>query len=145
MKGSLEGSVARPRTPISASRWSIAAAAAIPIICFAVYVAMTVVADTRTQLGQKYTAVADALLSAVDTRLESDLGTLQGLATSSFLQGGDLAAFHEQVRRFAAARGDWRAITLVDTGRGGGRYSTARSPMGENSVPCSKGSRFWRR
>ncbi len=94
--------------------WSIAAAAALPILCFAAYVTVTVVADTRSALEQSYRAMARVLLSAIDAELNAELRTLQGLATTPALQAGDWATFHDQARTFAAAHGDWPVVAVTD-------------------------------
>ncbi len=100
------------------SLWSVALAAALPMVLFALFVAGLVVSDTRTLIEQRYTAAARALLSAVDAELLAQIKTLQGLATSPALQAGDLAAFHEQARRFVAGHGDWFGLVLVDVRTG---------------------------
>ncbi|MEI6559754.1 MAG: ATP-binding protein [Rhodospirillaceae bacterium] len=87
--------------------------------------AATVIVDTRAQIERSYTAIARVLLSSVDAELQSELRTLQGLASSSTLLAGDFPVFHDEARRFAAAHGDWLAITLSDIEGHGQLLNTA--------------------
>ena len=92
------------------------------------------IADTRSQLERGYSAIARTLISSVDAQLQSDLKTLQGLATSPSLQPGDLAAFHDQAKRFVEAHGDWAALAVVDIAGREQILNTAASLSGDGAV-----------
>ncbi|MDP2607003.1 MAG: hypothetical protein Q8S00_31085 [Deltaproteobacteria bacterium] len=60
---------------------------------------------------------ADALSLAVDREISAAMRVLEGLATSKYLDTGDLRQFHEQATRVLKAHGGWEPLVLTDVSR----------------------------
>lgn len=83
----------------------------------------------RTQLEKDTIQTARALAQAVDNRVLQLEALAQGLATSRFLQAGDLAQFHMQARRALEQTKFPGSVVLTD--RSGQQFVNTARPFGQ--------------
>jgi PAS domain S-box-containing protein len=108
---------AKPKTMVVKLRWLVFAmvsVALIPLAVVAILAISTAHRDQRADLDRALLEQARALGVAVDRQVETAIAALQGLATSSDLETGDLARFREQALRAKEARKDWLTVALID-------------------------------
>ncbi|HET7339887.1 MAG TPA: ATP-binding protein [Methylomirabilota bacterium] len=87
----------------------------VPIVGFAIYLTVELGRAQQQAVERGLDDTVSALVTAVDRELVSSITTLRALATSRFLDGGDLAGFHEQARRVLASQADtgWTSVRLA--------------------------------
>lgn len=85
----------------------------LPSIAMATFFIMHSYQRERTEVQASTLATARALIQAVDRELIGVQSALQGLATSPFLQSGNLAGFHAQALTFLATTG-FNNVSLSD-------------------------------
>jgi signal transduction histidine kinase len=90
---------------------SIATAA--PVMVLAVVVAWVVVKQERDTIRDAAGDRVVAVMSAIDAELRGSITTLRALAASSYLETGDLHAFHAEGRRILSSHPDWLSFTLA--------------------------------
>ena len=90
-------------------------ATAVPLLLFAVMVVLLYAAGQRENIKRGAMATASALAIALDRELSGTIGALEVLATSQYLDVGELRGFFEQARRALEAQRDrWVTIVLAD-------------------------------
>lgn len=90
-------------------------ATAVPLLLFAVMVVLLYAAGQRENIKRGVMATASALAIALNRELSGTIGALEVLATSQYLDAGELRGFFEQARRALEAQGDrWLTIVLAD-------------------------------
>ncbi len=95
--------------------------------------------DKKVLLEQQMLETARALSLAFDIQFEGVKGVLKALATSSYLEEGDMARFHAQARQLAAQQGADVTIILADAS-GQQIVNTARDygqPLPKRGTPES--------
>ncbi|HXH81739.1 MAG TPA: ATP-binding protein [Candidatus Tectomicrobia bacterium] len=85
----------------------------LPMVVFAAVAAWLFVQNERETFERGARDRMLAILTAVDTELQSSINTLDALATSRHLDTDDLRAFHVDARRVLESHPDWITINLA--------------------------------
>jgi signal transduction histidine kinase/ActR/RegA family two-component response regulator len=107
----------------------LAAAGIVPLAATAGLALLALAQERRAQTERAGLEVTRALATAVDAELGRSIAVLQGIAVSPALDTGDLARYHQSMRRILETRPDWVTITLADPS--GRQLLNARRPYGE--------------
>jgi PAS domain S-box-containing protein len=86
----------------------------VPILTFSGVTAVLFARHHRQSIEQGLRETARALALAVDRELASSISTLQALATSQYLDTGDLEAFYREAQAVLPSQERWSTILLVD-------------------------------
>jgi len=89
--------------------------ALVPVLIFAGALLAVYHFHQRQAVENALAANAHGVSLDIDRELTASIRALQGLATSEYLDSGDLKRFHVQVRRAIEAHEGWQAIVLMDT------------------------------
>jgi signal transduction histidine kinase/ActR/RegA family two-component response regulator/HAMP domain-containing protein len=92
----------------------LAALTLLPLLVFTTWTVLEMHREERARVERSLTVTARALSLAVDGDLTATVTALEGLATSSNLDTGDLRAFHAQASAFRTQRPGWTTIALED-------------------------------
>jgi PAS domain S-box-containing protein len=103
----------RPRS-LRSHLTTLVFASVVPVLIFAVVIAVVFEKHERVALERGYRDTAQALTVAVDHELIASISTLRALATSEPLDTGDLKAFYEQAQRVLKSHQGWNTINLSD-------------------------------
>jgi signal transduction histidine kinase/ActR/RegA family two-component response regulator len=115
------------RIPLRRRLFLLAAAGVLPLAIMSAIALYAQYQQTREQAQRAGLDVARALSTAVDAELRRTLAVLEVLATSSALEGGNLALFHTRMERLRKSQPHWRAVLLHDL-TGAGVLSTREPP-----------------
>src|ERR1051325_9272517 len=85
-----------------------------PLFAFAVYMIYRSAIEEQRTFQRGAAERVRAIKTALDSELESSIGTLRALATSSNLDGDDLRPFYEEAARVLKSQSDWLTIILID-------------------------------
>ena len=107
----------------------LAAAGIVPLAATAGLALLALAQERREQTERAGLEVTRALATAIDAELGRSIAVLQGIAVSPALDSGDLARYHQSMRRILETRPDWVTITLADPS--GQQLLNARRPYGE--------------
>ena len=91
----------------------LAICAVVPLLAVAVLSGLVIVRHERDSVQREAIGRARSAMSAIDTELRGSLITTMALATSKYLEAGDLRAFHQEARRILATHPDWLNIGLA--------------------------------
>ena len=94
----------------------LAALTLLPLLVFTTWTVLEMHREERARVERSLTATARALSLAVDGELDAAITALEGLATSSDLDSGNLRAFHAQATALRAQRPGWTTIALDEPG-----------------------------
>ncbi len=100
----------------------------LPMILFTVVAAGVLARRERITFERGAMDSTRALLTAVDTEVRSSLRTVEAIATSRYLDTGDLRAFHGEIVRRLASQPTWFTINLALPS--GQQVVNARRPFG---------------
>jgi len=103
----------RPRS-LRSHLTALVFAAVIPVLVFAVVIAVLFEKRERAALERGQRDIAQALTVAIDHELIASISTLRALATSEHLDTGGLKAFYSQAQRVLKAHQGWNTINLSD-------------------------------
>ncbi|MBI4529026.1 MAG: sensor histidine kinase [Deltaproteobacteria bacterium] len=110
-------------------------ASLLPVLLFASAMIYVLSTQQRAVVERGLMDTARALSLAVDHELDASITTLQALATSEYLDNGDLGKFYEQVRRVQKDHGNWTNILLISpTGQ---QLINLRRPFGAPLPPAA--------
>jgi signal transduction histidine kinase len=84
-----------------------------PLIIFAVAMIVRLGNEERRTFQRGATERTRALVTAIDSRLESSIAQLSALATSPSLTEGNLEVFQERCRRILKTQPDWSTINVA--------------------------------
>ena len=118
----------------------LVAAAMVPLLIFAGGLIVAFQRQARATQERILTDRAYALSYEVDRILITQLNNLQALATSKFLDSGDLRQFHDQAVRTLEAYGGVEAIALVDLS--GQQVVNTGFPFGNSLAPIRASKTF---
>jgi signal transduction histidine kinase/CheY-like chemotaxis protein len=111
---------AHAQTPIPPGRvgvrsqlvWLVVSAM-LPVLIFAAMLVVLFARQEQSAIEQRMRETARALSAAVDQELQSALRALEMLATSTHLETGRLADFHQQADRVRAMQPGWHGVALA--------------------------------
>jgi PAS domain S-box-containing protein len=86
----------------------------LPVLIFIATMVLVFRGQQQTAVQRGLLDTARALSSAVDRELLASIRTLEALATSEFLDSGDLHRFHAQASRAQKAHEAWQSIVMVE-------------------------------
>ena len=92
----------------------LVAAGVLPLAAMAGISLLVLTQQQRLQVEHTGLEVTRALATAVDAELGRSIAVLKGLAIGPALDTGDLARYHQSMRRVLETRPDWISITLAD-------------------------------
>jgi signal transduction histidine kinase/ActR/RegA family two-component response regulator len=107
----------------------LVAAGVVPLAAMAGISLLVLTQQQRLQAEQAGREVTRALATAVDAELGRSIAVLKAVAISPALDTGDLARYHQTMRRLLVTRPDWVSITLADVT--GQQLANTRVPFGE--------------
>ena len=90
----------------------LVAGAVVPVLVAAVIAGIVLARHERRNTERDAIRWARATMSAIDAELRGAMLTLEALAASKYLQGGDLAGFHAETRRVLLSQPHWTNIGL---------------------------------
>jgi signal transduction histidine kinase/ActR/RegA family two-component response regulator len=90
----------------------LAIGAALPVLAFAILLAVVLVEQDRNTVQRGAADRARAMMSAVDAELRGAIATAQAITASQALEAGDLPAFHAEALRILARQPGWLDVTL---------------------------------
>ena len=90
----------------------LAMGAALPVLAFAILLAIVLVEQGRMTVQRGATDQARAMMSAVDAELRGSITTIEAITASPALQGDDLPAFRAEALRVLATQPSWLDITV---------------------------------
>lgn len=93
---------------------ALVALSLLPVLAFAAVMTVIFWRQQRQAFEQRFLERVRAMSIALDRRLDASTQLLQGLATASQLDQGDLRGFYARAARIAAVEPDWETIALVD-------------------------------
>src|SRR5215207_11720349 len=93
---------------------ALVALSLLPVLAFAAVMSVIFWHQQRQAFEQRYLERVRAMSIALDRRLDASTQLLQGMATATQLDQGDLRGFYERASRIAAVERDWGTIALVD-------------------------------
>jgi signal transduction histidine kinase/CheY-like chemotaxis protein len=94
----------------------LAALTLLPLLVFTTWTVLEMHREERARVERSLTATTRALSLAVDGELDATVTALEGLATSSDLDTGNLRGFHAQATALRRQRPGWTTIALDDPG-----------------------------
>jgi signal transduction histidine kinase/ActR/RegA family two-component response regulator len=105
-----------PRASLRSYLVVLTASVVIPMLGFAVYLAMGLSRAQQEAVERGLSETVQALASAVDRELASSITTLEALATSEFLDRRDYGAFLKQAQRVmeSQTRHGWLTVHLAE-------------------------------
>src|SRR5215470_427877 len=77
-----------------------------------------------------------AIMTAVDAELKSSITTLEAVATSKVLDGGDLRDFYDEAMRVFNSQQDWTTINVADAS--GRQLMNLLRPYGSELPPVAE-------
>ena len=89
-------------------------ATSVPLLAFAGGAVILLIQQQRETLKAQMRETADSFAVALDLELQSSIAALEGLASSDYLDSGDLRRFYEQAGRVLRARSTWNTIVLAE-------------------------------
>jgi PAS domain S-box-containing protein len=89
-------------------------ATTVPLVVFAGGAVVLFTQQQREALKRQMRETAHNFAVALDLELQTSIAALEGLASSDYLDSGDLKRFYEQAERVLAARPTWNTIVLSD-------------------------------
>ena len=92
------------RLSVRAYFLALIAAVVVPLLCFSAFILNRQVMAERERLAEQATELARYIALIIDAELASLAALLQGLASSSALQKGDMPAFHQEAMRLVAGK-----------------------------------------
>jgi signal transduction histidine kinase/ActR/RegA family two-component response regulator len=107
----------------------LAAAGILPLAATAGLALLALGQERRAQTERSGLEITRALATAVDVELRRSIAVLQGISIGPALDTGNLALYHQSMRRTLETRPDWVTITLADPS--GQQLLNARRPSGE--------------
>jgi len=120
--------------------FALVVAGTLPLAILATAGLLVLFQQQRDAAQRRTLEVTRAIATAVDGELEHSRSALQVLATSSALERGDLAAFHEAAVRTLAAQPRWNNVVLVDTD--GLQLMNSAVPFGQPLAPIRERESF---
>ena len=111
---------------------SLVVAAMLPLALGASTFVWYVARQERAAVDRLRVEVAARAASLVDRELDADIGVLRALAVSTELDKGDIAAFHEELRRVLATRPAWFNVIVLD--RNGWQILNMAAPPGAPAI-----------
>jgi signal transduction histidine kinase/ActR/RegA family two-component response regulator len=108
-------STSLPRGSLRAYLLALTAGAVLPMVCFAVYLALALSRTQQDAIERGLAETARALATAVETQLRESITTLGALATSESLERADYGAFFRESHRVLESQKahGWRRIHLA--------------------------------
>jgi signal transduction histidine kinase len=85
----------------------------VPLLAFAVVMVVLSARNERAVFQRGATERTRALLTAVDAEVRSSMSTLQALASSHYLDSGDLPGFHDEAARVLKTQPGWLTMNLA--------------------------------
>ena len=85
----------------------------VPLLAFAVVMVVLSARNERAVFQRGATERTRALLTAVDAEVRSSMSTLQALASSRYLDSGDLPGFHDEAARVLKTQPGWLTMNLA--------------------------------
>jgi hypothetical protein len=122
---------------------ALVALSLLPVLAFATVMTMVFWRQQRQAFEQQFLERVRAMSIALDRRLDASTQLLQGLATASQLDEGDLRGFYAQAARIAAVEPDWDTIALVDPS--GRELLNVQRPFDEPLTASVAGSEAFQR
>ena len=102
-------------------------AAVLPVVAIASTLVLYVAMQERRAVEAETRARVTRLVDLVDREMRANLRVLEALATLTNLDGPDLPAFHDEVRRTLASQPGW--LTIILLGLDGWQLLSARLPL----------------
>jgi hypothetical protein len=127
--------VARDGHPLSIYLVLLVASMAVPLIVVGGVLLQVLITEERRTFERGLRDTANALVLALDREVRDTVNTLHVLASSSSLDRGDLAAFHEASLRGLATQPTWVNVSLADPS--GQQLTNTRVPFGTPLSPTS--------
>jgi signal transduction histidine kinase/ActR/RegA family two-component response regulator len=87
--------------------------AMLPIVAFTTLVVVRLSTYERTAVERDLVDTATALATDLDRSVRATVSTLEALAQSRELDGGNLEAFYAEAQRVLPTQADWRAVILL--------------------------------
>ncbi len=103
-------------------------ATCLPILIFAALLIFLQSKNEAAGQRQRLSEIANELSSNIDRELRAAIDRLEVLATSSYLDSGDLGRFYQQAVRVLDIHAPWEAFVLVDPS--GQQVANTRVPFG---------------
>src|SRR5205085_8650152 len=107
----------------------LAAAAFLPLAVMSAVGLLALAHQQRQQAERAGIEITRALSTAVDAELQRSISVLQGLSASPSLERGEMARFHELMRRVLESNPSWLTVILADPA--GRQLANARIAFGE--------------
>jgi signal transduction histidine kinase/ActR/RegA family two-component response regulator len=114
----------------------LVAAGVLPITVASGFALLAVAEYQKERAKQSGIEITRALSTAVDAELQRSSSVLEGLATSTLLDSGDLKGYHEALRRVVATRPEWLSAVLHD--RHGVMLLNTRLEFGAKTPPTAE-------
>jgi PAS domain S-box-containing protein len=93
----------------------LAAGTLLPMVVLAVVASVLLLRNEQESVQQNAANVVRGILTAVDAKLAASIGTLETLAASRALDGGDLGVIYEDLARALPSQPEWITLVLIAT------------------------------